>query len=465
MNTTSRDLSLTPRLRLTALALASTLALVACGGGGGSPGGTAAVGSGTGTGTGTTVTVGAPASVQFVSAVPTDKSIVIKGQGGAGRTETATLTFKVVDTLGNPLVGQTVNFTTTSTDVTLNTINGKTGTGGLIIATVNSGIKPATFRVQATLPGTGATSATDLSTLSDSIVVTTGLPTQRSFSLSTSVYNPEGWTFDSSPTKPAAVIQVLLADAFGNPVPDGTPIIFQTNAGSVGSSNAGACNTLNGGCSVDYRAQNPRVPTPGLPLTPCNSTGTDGKGAGIKADVNRAGVATVCASSTDGTTTLLDSIPIFLSGSTVESIYLNEITHPVKFGADLTTELGLTSITTGVPISFVLQLNDVNSNPMPAGSKVTITNVVNATAGAAMPATVSNAALNSIFTRDTNGAQGFAQGTWHQVTLTPTGAGNCANGTKDISFYITTVTPGTTASEASGATTTSIPFKLSVSCP
>jgi hypothetical protein len=33
------------------------------------------------------------------------------GQGGNGRTETATLTFKVVDIFGNPLAGKQVNFT------------------------------------------------------------------------------------------------------------------------------------------------------------------------------------------------------------------------------------------------------------------------------------------------------------------------------------------------------------------
>jgi hypothetical protein len=468
MKTTSRDFTMTPRLRLSALALASTLALVACGGGGGSPGTTGGTGSGSTGGTGgSTVTVGAPASVQFVSAVPSDKSIVIKGQGGSGRTETATLTFKVVDTFGNALAGQTVNFTTTSTDVTLNTTSGKTDASGTVVTTVNSGTKPATFRVQATLPGTATTGTANLSTLSDSIVVTTGLPTQRSFSISTNIYNPEGWTFDSSPTSPAAVIQVLLADAFGNPVPDGTPIIFQTNAGSVGSSSAGACNTVNGGCSVDYRAQNPRVPTPGLPATPCNTTGTDGKGAGAKPDIDRPGVATVCASSTDGTTTLLDSIPIFLSGSDVRSVYLNSVNHPLDFtnGVDLTTELKLAKVAVGVPVTFSIQLNDVNLNPMPAGSTVTVINPVNATASTPMPATVSNAALNSIFTMDPSGALGYSQGTWHQLTITPTGTGSCANGTADISFYVSVTTPGTTASAATGATTTTIPFKMSVSCP
>jgi len=484
MNNICRDSKSVRRLRLSALAFACTLALVACGGGGGNPGTTGGTGAGTGTGTGTgagtgtgtttpvatpvaTPTVGAPASVQLVLAVPADKSIVIKGQGGNGRTETATLTFKVLDIYGNPLAGQTVNFKINSADVVLNTASAKSDATGLVVTTVNSGTKPATFRVQATLPGTATNGGADLSTQSDSIVVTTGLPTQRSFSMSTDVYNPEGWTFDSTPTAAAAHIQVLLADAFGNPVADGTPIAFQTNAGSVGSASAGACNTLNGGCTVDYRAQNPRVPTPGIPATPCNTTGSDGKGTGAKPDINRPGVATICASSTNPTTTLFDSIPIFLSGSTVESFYLNDINHKLDLSQeiDLTKELGLTSVVAGQTVTFVLQINDVNANPMPAGSKVSVTNLANATAGAVLPAIVSNAALNSVYTRDPTGAQGAAQGTWHQFSITPSATASCPNLGKDPLFYVTVVTPGTTASAASGATTTNIPIKLSLTCP
>lgn len=465
MKTIHRESQSSRRLRLSALALASTLALVACGGGGGSPGGSTNVGSGTGTGTGgttTPVTVGAPASIQLVSAIPSDKSIVIKGEGGNGRTETATLTFKVLDTNGNPLAGQGVNFTTTSTDVVLNVTSGKTDATGLVIATVNSGTKPTSFSVKATVDG-----KPDIFTGSDSILVTTGLATQRSFSMSTDVYNPEGWTFDSTPTAAAAHIQVLLADAFGNPVADGTPITTQTNAGSVGSSNSGGCLTVNGGCTVDFRAQNPRTPTPGLPKTACNTFGTDGKGTGIRPDVDRPGVATVCASSTNNTTTYFDSIPIFLSGSTVEHIYLNSVTNKVDLTKerDLTKLLGLTKVVAGQTVTFSLQLDDINQNPMPAGSKVSVVNPVNATSGVVMPATVSNAALNSIFTQDPNGVTGYSQGTWHQFSITPTAAAGCNGSGNEAQFYVQVVTPGTTASAATGATTTSIPFTLSITCP
>ena len=64
---------------------------------------------------------------------------------------------------------------------------------------------------------------------------------------------------------------ILLADQSGNPVADGTPIVFQTNLGAIGSSDKGGCNTVNGGCAVDFRTQAPRFPTKNQPATPCNT--------------------------------------------------------------------------------------------------------------------------------------------------------------------------------------------------
>lgn len=451
---------------LTALMTAALLS--ACGGGGGSPGavGPAASGSsgGTGTGTGTTggtAAAAAPASLQFVQAAPADKSIVIKGQGGNGRTETATLTFKVVDINGNPLANQQVNFTTTSTDVTLNTASGKTDATGQVVTTVNSGAKPATFRVQATVPGTATGGKPDLSTMSDTITVTTGLATQTRFSMTAETYNVEGWNYDSSTSAPATHIQVLMADAFGNPVADGAPIVFQTNAGSVGSSDRGGCTTSNGGCAVDYRAQAPRTPTAGQPQTVCNTTGSDGKGAGIMPDLIRPGVATVCASSTTGATTLFGSVPIVLSGSDVDYVFLDSVTNPVNLSSG-TGDLGKLSV--GTPRTLALQIDDVNQNMMPFGTKVEITSPQNLTVGAVSPATVPNITVGAGATLDPSGNSGYSQGSWHKFTVT--GAGTCpaADG-QTATFVLTVTTPGPKGSTTQTGTVSSIPFKLSVTCP
>jgi len=390
------------------------------------------------------------ASVQFSAASPTDRSIVIKGQGGIGRTETATLTFKVFDTFGKPLAGQTVRFSTASTVVTINKASDSTDANGDVITTVNSGSVPTSFRITATLDN-GA------STTSDSIVVTTGLPVQRAFSLSVVSPNVEGWTYDSGTVTPATNVNVLVADQAGNPVPDGLPVVFQTNLGSVGSSSKGACNTVNGGCSVDFRTQAPRVASPNTPSTPCN-TGTSGL---VSNDSTRSGLATVCASTTDGVNTLFSKLGIFLSGSFANNVYWTDA--PVaggesKLRTDVATDLG-TVLSTDTKV-FNLQLNDVNFNPMPSGSKVEITNAVNLVAVGVSPATVQNvfphtvsADVNSGTDIDNNSVR---QGSTHQISIGSAQAKPCLTALAGT-FNVTVTTPK--------GNVTSYPFKLAFSCP
>jgi len=398
----------------------------------------------------TSLTIAPPsaASVQFVGASPTDQSIVIQGQGGNGRTETATLTFKVVDSFGNPLAGKQVDFTTASPYVKINKTSDTTDASGSVITTVNSGAVPTSFRVKATLPKTATNGGADISTMSDSIVVTTGLPVQRAFSISTGSFNINGWNVDSSPTNPATFIQVLLADAFGNPVPDGTPIVFQTNMGSVGSSSKGGCNTVNGGCSVDFRAQNPRiVTTPNTPATPCNT------GPGSSPDSTRTGLATICASSTDGTNTVFAKTTIFFGGSEAVKATLNGAL--VSYDVNQPNDLG--AVKFGDTRTFSLQLNDVNNNPMPAGTTVAVTSMLNGSAAPVVPAAVPSIAPHSSTGIDdqTGTTISGAQGSFHTFTISGTAADPCVP--KTSTFNVTTTTPS--------GSTTNIPFKLSFTCP
>jgi len=394
---------------------------------------------------GTTLTIAPPAaaSVQFVSAAPTNQSIVIQGQGGNGRTETATLTFKVVDSFGNPLANKTVNFTTSSSSIKINKTSDTTDASGTVVTTVNSGKEPTSFRVQATLPGTATNGGADISTLSDSIVVTTGLPVQRAFSLSTGSFNIEGWSRDSTPSTPATTLQVLLADTSGNPVPDGTPVVFQTNMGAVGSSDKGGCTTVNGGCTVDFRAQNPRVPAAGTPATPCNAAA---------ADSTRTGLATICASTTDGTNTLYARTAIFFSGSEVKYVYMDGSSTP------LSGEVDLGSVSVNAARSFRLQFNDVNNNPMPAGSTVAVTGMLNGAAAAPMPATVLSTPPHTATADDPTGATvSGAQGTTHFFSISSGSAGVTPCVAKTSTFNVTVTTPSGLA--------TNIPFKLAFTCP
>jgi hypothetical protein len=390
----------------------------------------------------------AASSVQFVSAAPTDKSIVIQGQGGINRTETATLKFKVFDIFGQPLPRRVVNFKVSApTLVTLNKATDSTDENGEVVTTVNSGTSPTTFRVFATLPGTATATQPDISTTSDSIVVTTGLPVQRAFSLSAGKYNPEGWTNDSSPSTPATFVQVMIADSFGNPVPDGTPVVFQTNMGSVGSSDKGGCNTVNGGCSVDFRTQAPRLPVKNQPATPCNT----GSAAGVSDDSPRIGLATICASSTDGSNTIFGKVAVFFSGSSAANVFLNGGTTPLSGTTDLGTVRAIDSKV------FVLQLNDVNLNPLPFGTKVEVTNMVNGAAAAVVPATVPNIYPHSSSRDDITGnSVANAQGSSHTFSISNPAGKDCT-APVTATFNVTVTSPGVVV--------TTIPFKLAFSCP
>jgi protocatechuate 3,4-dioxygenase beta subunit len=395
----------------------------------------------------------AAASVQFVEASPTDKSIVIQGQGGINRTETATLKFRVFDVFGKPLAGRAVEFSVSNPAlVHLNKASDSTDQNGEVITTVNSGTAPTSFRVTATLPYTATADRPNISTTSDSIVVTTGLPVQRSFSISATTANIEGWTVDSTPDIPASHIQVLLADAFGNPVPDGTPIVFQTNMGSVGSASKGGCNTVNGGCSVDFRAQNPRTPLPNTPSTPCNT----GTGALVSNDLTRTGVATVCGSSTDGTNTVFGRIALFFSGGAATNVFMDAGNGPVLLTGSGVVDLG--TVKADESKVFRLQFNDANLNPLPAGTAVAVTGTVNAAAAIPVPDKVPNifphsaSGVDDITGANISGPQGY----YHTFSISSTLPKPCTSGS-NASFNVSVTSPR--------GSTTIIPFKLSFSCP
>ncbi len=385
-----------------------------------------------------TIASPAPSSIQFISATPTDRSIVIKGQGGINRTETATLKFKVFDIFNNPLPGKNITFSTTSSLVTINKLADSTDQNGEVITTVNSGTVPTTFRVQASIDGT------TVSTLSDSIVVTTGQPVSRAMSISVDKPNIEGWSYDSGTSTPAANITIMLADTNGNPVADGTPVTFQTNMGSVGTASKGACNTVNGGCTVDFRTQDPRLPAANTPSTPCNQSGGTN-------DATRTGVATICASTTDSSTVLFKKIALFFSGSAASNVYMS--------GAKLTgATVDLGSIATSTTLSFTLQINDINNNPMPTGSTVTLTSLFNTSAIGVAPATVANVFTHNAAGVDdpTGNTVSGNQGSSHLVTIANP-LGTTCTGSVIGTFNVTVTTPK--------GNSTSYPFKALMTCP
>lgn len=185
-------------------------------------------------------------SIEFVSAVPTN--IALKGMGGAGQSETSTVTFRVRDTSGNPIANQSVTFALNTAvgglQFSPGTDTAISGVDGLIQTIIQSGTVATPVRVTATVDATG------ISTQSDQLVVTTGIPDNDSFSLSAATLNPEAFDYDGV----QVAITAHVADRFNNPVPDGTTVLFTTEGGSIG----GSCQTTSGACSVNWTSQDPR---------------------------------------------------------------------------------------------------------------------------------------------------------------------------------------------------------------
>lgn len=188
-------------------------------------------------------------AIQFIGTDLSGTSIVLKGSGGLGRKESAVVTFKVVDQNNNGLAGVNVSFraTTTTGGLTVLPASGTTDSTGQVTTTVSSGTIPTPVRVVAEAVRNGRT----ISGLSDTLTVSTGLPIQRSMSLSVDKYNIEGLNYDAEEAR----VTVMMADQYGNPISDNTAISFVTEGGAVGSSAQGACTTSNGGCTVSLKSQ------------------------------------------------------------------------------------------------------------------------------------------------------------------------------------------------------------------
>ena len=191
-----------------------------------------------------TVTVQPPVigSLQFESATPANIGIQ-----GFGLTESSAVQFRVLDTQGNPTSGQDVSFAlnTTIGGISIAPDTAVSDADGLVTTFVTSGTVATSVRVTASLMANTA-----INTQSDSLVVSTGIADQDSFSLSASVLNPEAWDVDNTEVE----ILILVADRFNNPVPDGTAIFFTVEGGQVDSS----CLTQMGQCSVTWRSSSPR---------------------------------------------------------------------------------------------------------------------------------------------------------------------------------------------------------------
>lgn len=438
-------------------------------------------------------------SLRFDSADPADRSITLKGQGGVGRQEFATLTFRLVDVAGNGVANVDVCFDATTyigglnidgfNDVTLPAVQGSTdlcGTDnvvryvkrttadGIVRVQVNSGTTPTPVRVRARAiyPAVGGTR---LETISDSLSISTGLPLQRSFDLSLSSSNIEGRNISGT----ISTLTARLADQFGNPVPDGTVVNFISSGGAVCSSTSGSCTSENGTCTCQFRSQEFRpsdgrvvvlaytvgledyvdsngnnVYDAGEPFTDLADAFLDADKSGSYADASdvclRFQNPNQCSLSGDsarGNAHLRRSAVILLSGSNSPTVII-----PAAFNAGGYVKIPVSNCPSGspvIPVTVPVQLEDGFGNALAAESTVAATSQSALVGGGVDPAAVPNLVLGLNPARDSLNAPKTSTslsdptliGTIHLVKLTPventTTPGTCSAGSTSVVIKVT----------------------------
>lgn len=194
-------------------------------------------------------------NLQYVSAVP---SLIYLASSGAATQ--ALVSFKVVDSSGNPVQNQPVELSLVNPNTAAglsigalgNTalVNQTTGSDGLVTVAVFSGDVPTAVKVKAQLPG----AQSSIQTTSAELTVASGRAVQKAASLSLSAFSIEAFNRDGE----TAIVTFSLADRQGNPVPDGTEINFVTETGGVMI--PPTCVVIGGRsqCSSTFRSQGAR---------------------------------------------------------------------------------------------------------------------------------------------------------------------------------------------------------------
>jgi hypothetical protein len=196
-----------------------------------------------------TVAIPAANNMQFISAIPT-----IIGIKGSPLPQSSLVKFQVVDSSNNGVPAVVVDFSLLPVSapggITLSASSATSDASGYVTTSVNSGTVPTPVWVVAKVHSNPA-----ILSQSNTLTITTGLPTQNFFSLSVQTFNIEGWSYDGV----TSTLTIIASDRLGNPIPNGTVINFITEGSQI---TPASCATTNGTCTVTFRSSASR-PTNG----------------------------------------------------------------------------------------------------------------------------------------------------------------------------------------------------------
>lgn len=211
--------------------------------------------TGTGATATQTITLTPPtvSSIAFLSASPGE--IYLRGSGFV---ENSNVTFQVRDANGLGVPNQSVTLEPTTLAGGLLIDGGSvpvtklTDSNGNVLVRINAGTVPTPVRVRATLNNT------NISTVSSSLAVAVGLPSQQNFSLSQGTHNIEALDRDGTTN----TYMIIASDRLGNPVPEGTAINFVSEGGQVQAIRFTALANGLASATANFQSSSPR-PTDG----------------------------------------------------------------------------------------------------------------------------------------------------------------------------------------------------------
>jgi hypothetical protein len=185
--------------------------------------------SASGTVTVASATIG---SIKFISATP-----ATVGLKGTGIGSTSTVIFEVQDSSGGPVPGATVTFAlnTSVGGLSLAPASAVSGANGQVQTVVSAGTVHTTVRVTASIASPA------VSTQSSILTVSTAIPTTAQFTIAVGApmtySGPACPNLDSYGFQGVQVpITATMSDRYNNPVPDGTSVTFYADGGVVGPS-------------------------------------------------------------------------------------------------------------------------------------------------------------------------------------------------------------------------------------